>query len=136
MTGKNWKIHWIWPICLKYITAPAVGLVFSFAYPKFRKNFEKDPPYIYSFAMMHVVMIAIVGMFLFPRFFNVIIPAERVSRGDGKYDVAPQVTIGESAVIHPTTGLEGGNAESSSLEGSNKAAAVEEPVTTQEKHRV
>ncbi|RSL68876.1 hypothetical protein CEP53_002422 [Fusarium sp. AF-6] len=106
--SKNWKIHWVWPICLKYITGPAVALVFSFAYPKFLNGHADDPPFIYSFVLMHFVVIFIVGAFIVPRFLNILIPAHRVARGDGKYSVAPQVTVGETPVINDG-GLEGGN---------------------------
>ncbi|RSL45372.1 hypothetical protein CEP54_014296 [Fusarium duplospermum] len=106
--SKNWKIHWVWPICLKYITGPAVALVFSFAYPKFLNNHADDPPFIYSFVLMHFVVIFIVGAFIVPRFLNILIPAHRVARGDGKYEVAPQITVGQTPVINDG-GLEGGN---------------------------
>jgi solute carrier family 6 GABA transporter-like protein 1 len=104
--GKNWKIHWVWPICLKYITGPAVALVFSFAYPKFLNNHRNDPPFIYSFVLMHVVVILIVGAFVVPRFLNILVPAHRIERGDGKYDVAPQMTLNLSPTVD--NGLEGG----------------------------
>ncbi|KAM5347507.1 hypothetical protein ACJ41O_010512 [Fusarium nematophilum] len=106
--SKNWKIHWVWPICLKYITGPAVALVFSFAYPKFLSGHADDPPFIYSFVLMHMVVIFIVGAFIVPRFLNILIPSHRIERGDGKYEVAPQITMGEAPVLHDG-GLEGGN---------------------------
>jgi solute carrier family 6 GABA transporter-like protein 1 len=112
ISGKNWKIHWIWPICLKYITGPAIGIVFSFAYPKFIDNYSNNPPYIYGFALMHVVMILIFGLAIAPRFANCLIPAHRVARGDGKYEVQPQITIGETLILSDG-GLEGGSMEES-----------------------
>lgn len=109
MTGKNWRLHWAWPVILKYITAPAVGLVFTFAYPKFRDaEWYHDPPYFYSFVLMHVVMIFIVGLFIFPRFFNFLIPATR--RDEGTYEVQPQVSIGEIPAPR-STGVEAGIVE-------------------------
>ncbi|KAF5595974.1 sodium-dependent serotonin transporter [Fusarium pseudocircinatum] len=109
--GKsNWKIHYIWPICLKYITGPAVALVFSFAYPKFLNNYSDDPPFIYSFVLMHMVVIFIIGAFLAPRFLNILIPSHRLDRGDGKYDVAPQMTIDNRPIVD-NGGLEGGHAD-------------------------
>jgi solute carrier family 6 GABA transporter-like protein 1 len=106
VTGKNWRLHWSWPVMLKYITAPAVGLVFTFAYPKFiENNWDKDPPYLYSFILFHIVMIFIVGLFIFPKFFNMLVPAHR--RDEGKYDVQPQYTIGETPVI-VSGGIEAG----------------------------
>ncbi|KAK2683882.1 Sodium:neurotransmitter symporter [Fusarium oxysporum f. sp. vasinfectum] len=109
--GKtNWKIHWVWPICLKYITGPAVALVFSFAYPKFLNNYSDDPPFIYSFVLMHMVVIFIIGAFLAPRFLNILIPSHRLERGDGKYDVAPQMTIDNRPIVD-NGGLEGGHGD-------------------------
>ncbi|KAM0438643.1 hypothetical protein ACHAPT_001396 [Fusarium lateritium] len=106
--SKNWRIPWVWPICLKYITGPAIALVFSFAYPKFLNGHADDPPFIYSFVLMHMVVIFIVGAFIVPRFLNILIPSHRLERGDGKYEVAPQTTMGEPPVLNDG-GLEGGN---------------------------
>ncbi|KAK7211866.1 hypothetical protein V2G26_019044 [Clonostachys chloroleuca] len=111
VTGKNWRLHWVWPVLLKYITAPAIGIVFSFAYPKFINNHANDPPFIYSFALMHIVMVFVVGLAIFPRFANTLIPAHRIQRGDGKYAVQPRVIIGEPVILSDG-GLEGGRAES------------------------
>ncbi|KAJ3467778.1 hypothetical protein MRS44_005342 [Fusarium solani] len=118
--SKNWKIHWVWPICLKYITGPAVALVFSFAYPKFLNGHADDPPFIYSFVLMHMVVIFIVGAFIAPRFLNILIPGHRVERGDGKYDVAPQITVGETPIIN-NGGLEGGNVLEGDIADQNSA---------------
>lgn len=74
---------------------------------KTERLFE-DPSYVYGFALMHVVMIFIVGLFMFPRFANFLIP--EVRRGEGKYDVMPQYTIGETPVISDT-GLEAGGSD-------------------------
>lgn len=118
--GKNWKIHWVWPICLKYVTGPAVALVFSFAYPKFLNKHRNDPPYVYSFVLMHMVIVFIVGCFIVPRFFNILIPAHRLKRGDGIYDVAPQMTL-DNAPIVDNGGIEAGHvdtAQYSHAEGS------------------
>lgn len=96
VSGNNWRLHWFWPICLKYITAPAVGLVFTFAYPKFLNTTDRmfeNPPYLYSFILMHLVVIFIIVLFIFPRFFNFLIPETR--REDGKWrEPMPQVTVG------------------------------------------
>lgn len=48
------------------------------------------------------------GAFLAPRYLNILVPSHRVERGDGKYDVAPQITVGETLVLNDG-GLEGGN---------------------------
>lgn len=107
MTGKNWRLHWFWPVCLKYITAPAVGMVLTFVYPKFidTPDYNKDPIYIYGFALMHVPLVLIISWAAFPRFANFLIPELR--RGEGKFEVAPQVTIGQTLVIS-SHGLEDG----------------------------
>jgi solute carrier family 6 GABA transporter-like protein 1 len=134
MTGKNWRLHWAWPVLLKYITAPAVGLVFSFAYPKFLNTSAKNPPYVYSFTIMHFVMIFIVGLFIFPRFGNALIPAHRVQRGDGKYAVQPQITVGETVVLSDA-GLEGGSSldhdddiRGNTIHGKRQSAEIADPV--------
>ncbi|KAG9508151.1 hypothetical protein J7337_001714 [Fusarium musae] len=125
---SNWKIPAVWPFCLKYITGPAVALVFSFAYPKFLNNYSDDPPFIYSFVLMHMVVIFIIGAFLAPRFLNVLIPSHRLDRGDGKYDVAPQMTIDNRPIVD-NGGLEGGHNDidaaqhSASADGNSMEAA-------------
>ncbi|KAM0322003.1 hypothetical protein ACHAQA_009745 [Verticillium albo-atrum] len=134
LTGKNWRLHWAWPIILKYLTAPAVGLVFSFAYTKFeREKFAQDPAYLYSFILFHSVMVFIVGLFIFPRFFNCLVPARRIAAGEGKYDVQPQITIGET-VVFSSGGIEEG---SSSIDGRTEAVSEDvnepRPVASQEK---
>ncbi|RBQ95861.1 hypothetical protein VDGD_03500 [Verticillium dahliae] len=131
LTGKNWRLHWAWPVILKYLTAPAVGLVFSFAYSKFRdEKFAQDPAYLYSFILFHMVMVFIVGLFIFPRFFNCLVPARRLEAGEGKYAVAPQVFIGETVMLS-SGGIEEGN----SIEGrrTDSDEAWTEPAVTQEK---
>ncbi|KAM0296164.1 hypothetical protein HYE67_008144 [Fusarium culmorum] len=125
--GKNWKIHWVWPICLKYVTGPAVALVFSFAYPKFLNKHRNDPPYVYSFVLMHMVVIFIVGAFVVPRFFNILIPAHRLERGDGKYDVAPQMTIDNAPVVN-NGGIEGGHTDM--VQRSNGESSLDGDKTT------
>jgi solute carrier family 6 GABA transporter-like protein 1 len=96
LTGNNWKLHPLWPVILKYVTGPAVGLVLSFAYPKFKDNFMyNNPPYLYSFVLMHIVIIFITVFFVFPSWGNFLIPEPR--RVDGKFGVNPQGEIGEIA---------------------------------------
>ena len=65
-----------------------------------------------------MVVIFIVGAFIAPRFLNIIVPSHRVERGDGKYDVAPQVTIGNPPIINDG-GLEGGNVSQHSADRSS-----------------
>lgn len=82
-------------------------------------------------------MIFIIGAFIMPRFFNALIPAHRIERGDGKYAVQPQVAymIGETLVIRDS-GLEAGSIEGSSIDGNRKVVdnEVNDPALVQEKH--
>lgn len=93
-------------------------MVFTFAYPKFLNMdpsgdmMRNNPPYLYSFILMHIVVLFIVGLFIFPRFFNFLIPETR--REDGKWrEVMPQVTVGggpelvEEGIENATGGLGG-----------------------------
>lgn len=82
---------------------------------------------IYSFALMHAVMIFIIGCFVFPRFFNFLIP--EVRRGQGKYDVAPQVVIGETPVIGDT-GIEAGVVDSQDRADSSELVTEEPKLAT------
>ena len=107
----NWRLPFYYPVILKYVTSPAVGLVFTFAYPKFVKNkHSQDPPYFYAFVIMHCVMIAIVVLFVFPRWGNFLVPATRVPQG--RHDeVQPQVTIGETFAPYSNGNVEDGSVE-------------------------
>lgn len=137
MAGNNWRLHWFWPITLKYITAPAVGLVFTFAYPKFldedpETRYFENPAYIYGFSIMHLVIIFVVALFVFPRFFNFLIP--EIRRGQGRYDVEPQVTIGQTPVISEMS-LENGKVEGSQTIDGVPEITTDEPGFISEKRR-
>lgn len=84
---------------------------------------------------MHLVVVFIVGAFLAPKFLNVLVPSQRIARGDGKYDVAPQVTIGEAPTLNDG-GLEGGlrngiedrpSADRSSIDNGKEVPRTEAP---------
>ncbi len=69
-------------------------MVWTFAYPKFlNNNMYNDPPFMYSFILMHMTVLFIVVLFMFPRWFNFLIPETR--RDDGKYEVMPQEPLGD-----------------------------------------
>lgn len=91
-TGKNWKLPVFWAAVLKYISAPILSIVFSFAYPSFSKV-KNDPLHIFGFSVAHLVMVIIAAGFVVPRWFDIFIPATR--RGEGNIPYAPNVTIGQ-----------------------------------------
>ena len=64
--------------------------------------------YLYSFILMHMVLLFIFSCFMFPPFLNFLIPEKR--RGEGKYPVMPRIVIGETPVVH-NSGMEGGFAD-------------------------
>ncbi|ROT39510.1 Sodium:neurotransmitter symporter family protein [Sodiomyces alkalinus F11] len=93
--SKNWKIPFFWGPVLKYISAPIVAIIMSFAYPSFYATRE-DPLRIASFAFMNVVLlISLVGLFM-PRWFNVLLPASKVQ--EGEYPIAPAVVLSRANV--------------------------------------
>lgn len=65
-----------WALTLRYISAPILAIVFSFAYPSFHK-LRNDPLHIFCFAWAHLVMLFVVGFFIVPRALDVFVPIEK-----------------------------------------------------------
>ena len=82
----------LWGPVLKYISAPILAIIFSFAYPSFHAV-RNDPLQIFAFAIMHLVMVIIALGFILPRWFDVFIPVER--RGEADVPTIPGVIVGE-----------------------------------------
>lgn len=79
--GKNWKIPHFWPFLIRYVSAPILAIIYSFAYPGFYL-LRDDPLHIFGFSLAHLVLIVIGLGLVLPRWFDVFIPPHR--RGDGK----------------------------------------------------
>lgn len=89
--GKNWNIPVYWAPILRYISAPILAIVASFAYPKFYEKGRMDPLHICGFAFAHItVLVAIIGIAV-PRALDVFVLPEK--RNDCKAPYAPQVLI-------------------------------------------
>lgn len=88
--GKNWSIPVVWGPILRYVSAPIMAVIFSFAYPAFYKV-RNDPLHIFAFAVSHVVMIIIALGFIVPRAFDIFVPADKLHIGKPFY--APQVVV-------------------------------------------
>lgn len=97
---KNWAIPIFWAPVLKYISAPILAIIFSFAYPSFHAK-RNDPLHIFAFSIMHLAMVLIAVGFIFPRWFDVFIPVERRGEADGL--TVPGVTIGEELTAQDST---------------------------------
>ncbi|KAJ4230970.1 hypothetical protein NW759_002953 [Fusarium solani] len=76
-TGKNWSIPIVWPVILRYVSAPILIIVVSFAYPAFAKK-SNDPLQIVAFTVAHYVMFLIACGFVVPRWFDVFVPPEKM----------------------------------------------------------
>ncbi|KAH7271703.1 hypothetical protein B0J15DRAFT_509759 [Fusarium solani] len=76
-TGKNWSIPIVWPVILRYVSAPILIIVVSFAYPAFAKK-SNDPLQIFAFTVAHCVMLLIACGFVVPRWFDVFVPPEKM----------------------------------------------------------
>ncbi|OLN83091.1 Sodium-dependent neutral amino acid transporter B(0)AT3 [Colletotrichum chlorophyti] len=88
--GKNWTLPFIFGPVLRYITAPIIGMLFSMAYPRFY-SVRMDPLNIVGFAFMHVVLITSFVGLIMPRWFNILVPRNRIN--DGTYPVAPGMIL-------------------------------------------
>lgn len=90
--GKNWSIPVFWAPVLKYISAPILSIIFSFAYPAFYPK-RIDPTQIFAFSLSHIVMVVIVIGIVIPRSLDIFVPPEKRYLGKPMY--APQVvTLG------------------------------------------
>ncbi|KAK2808805.1 hypothetical protein FQN49_008676 [Arthroderma sp. PD_2] len=88
--GKNWNIPVFWGPVLRYISAPILAIIISFAYPSFYLK-RNDPLQIFAFAIAHIIpLIVIVGVIV-PRAFNLLLP--NADRELGKRLYAPGVTM-------------------------------------------
>ncbi|KAL4881793.1 hypothetical protein BJY04DRAFT_188122 [Aspergillus karnatakaensis] len=78
---KNLKIPSVWPVLLRYVCAPVLAIIFSFAYPEFH-TLRYDPLMITGFIVAHLVLLAILLGCVMPRYYEVFIPPERVGEGE------------------------------------------------------
>lgn len=116
--GKNWPLPWFWGPVLRYISAPILAMLSSFAYPSFNAV-RNDPLHIFGFIVGHVVMVLVVLGLIVPRSFDVFIPKAR--RGEGDLPYAPSVLIGEGE-LQTTRTVEEGFDDISHEEETSKAA--------------
>ncbi|KAM0278495.1 hypothetical protein ACHAQH_005162 [Verticillium albo-atrum] len=93
----QWKIPLVFGPILKYATAPITAIIFSFSYPSFYAEFRMDPLHIAGFGFMHVVLLASLVGFIMPRWFNVLVPANK--RCEGVYPVLPGVVFSRANVM-------------------------------------
>ena len=76
----NWNIPRFWPILLRYVSAPILAIVFSFAYPEFH-TLRYDPMMIAGFILAHFCLLLTLLGVVFPRYYNVFIPPHRRNEG-------------------------------------------------------
>lgn len=78
-TGNNWKLPVAWGPIVRYISAPILSIIISFAYPSFYEK-RNDPLHIFAFSIAHIAMILPIVGFIVPRMFNVFVsPAVRAA---------------------------------------------------------
>lgn len=76
----NWNIPTFWPVLLRYISAPILAIVFSFAYPEFY-TLRYDPMMISGFILAHICLLLILLGVVFPRYYDIFIPPNRRAEG-------------------------------------------------------
>ncbi|OJJ53482.1 hypothetical protein ASPSYDRAFT_94684 [Aspergillus sydowii CBS 593.65] len=77
---NNWRIPVFWPVLLRYVCAPVLAIIFSFAYPEFH-TLRYDPLMIAGFILAHIVLLIILLGFVMPRYYDVFIPPHRIDEG-------------------------------------------------------
>ncbi|KAI0200764.1 hypothetical protein F4808DRAFT_151154 [Astrocystis sublimbata] len=109
--GNNWKIPSFLPVLLRYVSGPALAIIFSFAYPEFY-TLRYDPLMITGFALAHVLLVMVLIGFIMPRYYNVFIPPSRQSEG------TERTVVGQSKMEVPEI-------ESGSVDGAASKPSVE-----------
>lgn len=89
--NNNWPLPSFWTPVLRYVSAPILAILTSFAYPTFGRVMN-DPLHIFGFCVGHVVMLLVVVGLVIPRWFDVFLPENRKHEGDLPY--APSVLVG------------------------------------------
>jgi solute carrier family 6 GABA transporter-like protein 1 len=100
-TGKNWSIPIVWPVILRYVSAPILIIVVSFAYPAFAKK-SNDPLQIFAFTVAHCVMLLIACGFVVPRWFDVFVPPEKMRLSktfDAPHFALAPLEMGQSEIM-------------------------------------
>ncbi|KAJ9611518.1 hypothetical protein H2200_004702 [Cladophialophora chaetospira] len=75
-TGRNWKIPAFWPFLLRYVSAPVLAIIFSFAFPEFH-TLRYDPLMVTGFIVSQICAALIILGFIVPRYYDVFIPPHR-----------------------------------------------------------
>ena len=78
--GKNWNIPTYWAVLLRYLSAPVLAIIFSFAYPEFY-TLRYDPMMIAGFILAHICLVLAVLGFVLPRYCDILIPSHRRREG-------------------------------------------------------
>ncbi|KAH7076472.1 hypothetical protein BKA63DRAFT_283333 [Paraphoma chrysanthemicola] len=123
--GKNWKIPFFLPFLLRYISGPALAIVFSFAFPEFH-TLRYDPMMITGFILSILTIIVVLVGFVMPRYYDAFIPIGR--RGEGTEPTTAMETKGDFAgmPISQIANAEGGLPRELSLDHDDKAVKDDE----------
>jgi len=101
--GGNWRIPIFWGPVMRYISAPILAIIASFAYPDFYARGRLDPLHICGFTFAHVALFFAVAGLIVPRAFDVFVQPDR--RNESKITAAPQALMpGFVARVHEARG--------------------------------
>ncbi|KAI9371047.1 hypothetical protein BJX61DRAFT_512789 [Aspergillus egyptiacus] len=118
---NNWRIPSFHPVLLRYVCAPVLCIIFSFAYPEFH-TLRYDPLMITGFILAHLILLAILLGFVMPRYYDVFIPPDRVNEGEVLVGQLAQGEYVANAHVHADGVLaSGGSFQRSSPEIPEKA---------------
>ncbi|RMJ28609.1 transporter [Aspergillus sp. HF37] len=126
-TGGNWRLPRFWPILLRYVSAPALAIIFSFAFPDFHRN-RYDPLYILGFIIATLILVVILLGLVLPRYYDPLMPVSRRDEGSEETvacelktpaDAAQVVGSGDGVVTMVEDGGEAGLVESPSADKSS-----------------
>ncbi|RJE22810.1 transporter [Aspergillus sclerotialis] len=78
--GHNWRIPRFWPLLLRYVSAPALAIIFSFSFPEFYRQ-RYDPLMIAGFILGILCLVIISLGLVMPRYYDVFVPLSRRHEG-------------------------------------------------------
>ncbi|PGH16193.1 hypothetical protein AJ79_01960 [Helicocarpus griseus UAMH5409] len=113
----NWRIPLFWPILLRYISAPILAIIFSFAYPEFH-TLRYDPLMISGFILAHLGMFVILLGLIMPRYYDVFIPLHR--RSEGTEETVAGMPVGRNDDVCDEDVVDAGDVEQSFAKSSDK----------------
>ncbi|KAI0562960.1 hypothetical protein FGB62_48g116 [Gracilaria domingensis] len=100
--GRNWKIPALWSPMLRWLTAPVLIVILSYAYRDFVSGTDavaprsEDPLHIYGFVVAHLVAVFLISSIVAPKVFDAFICGEKKEDHTLQYETGPGEVLGDT----------------------------------------